>query len=223
MAPRAAPSRAPFAHYGAIPNIARPTNSIAGAPYGGVAGFAVYIDLPRLGRALGDVNLRSGPGAKAVSMAINRGVDRVFTRLKRFIVGWTGLSATTVAAGMRKRRAWPSHLQGAVVIQARHHKIDSVFNAAWGGPSTAGGTHDAWNNPQLAKGSFMVKGVLKTRTTAARFPIKSLWGPNPAREVMRHRAQAEAMLLDQVRTVVVPEIARQVDREFKRVKAKFGL
>lgn len=208
FAPLKAGSRAPFGGYGRAPGVI------------GGGGFTVWIDLPRLGRALGDVNLRKQP---AVSMAINKGVDRLHTVFKRAITQWTGIPVGIVAGGMRKRKASPGHLVGAVIVQGRHYKINGMFNAAWGGPSTPGGTHDAWNNPQTAKHSFMVGGTLKTRTTDARFPIKSLWGPNPAREMIRHQGYVQGQMQTVMATLVVPEIVRGVDREFKRVKAKFGL
>lgn len=208
------PSRAPFMGYGISPGVVGSRGAV------GLSGVSVYIDLPRLGRALGDVDLRRSPG---VARAINRGVDRVYTRLKRMIAKWTGLKVGVVAAGMIKRGAHPGNLTGVVIIRGKHHKIDAQFKARWGGPSTPGGTHTGWNNPQLARRSFMVDGVLKTRTTEKRFPIKSLYGPNPAREVIRHRDEVEAMLMIETREFVIPEIVRQVDLEFKRVKAKFGL
>lgn len=208
------PSRAPYMGYGIAPGVTR------GGMLASGAGVAVFIDLQRLGRALGDVDLRKSPG---VARAINRGVDRVFTRLKRRIAYWTGLKISTIAAGMIKRGAHPGNLTGMVIVRGKHHKIDGALGAKWGGASTPGGTHKAWNNPQLARRSFMVDGVLKTRTTSKRFPIKTLYGPNPAREVIRHSDEVTAMLNIEVREFVVPEIVRQVDLEFKRVKGKYGL
>jgi hypothetical protein len=214
FAPLKAGSRAPFGGYGQVPGVARP------GLIGGGVGVSVFIDLKRLGRALGDVNLRNATG---IHQAINKGVDRLFTVLKRDIVQWTGIPAGTVAAGMSKKRAYAGGLTGAVIVRGKHYKINGMFNAAWGGPSTAGGTHNAWRNPQTAKHSFMVGGTLKTRTTSKRFPIKSLWGPNPAREVIRHAGYVQGQMNTIMATLVVPEIVRGVDREFKRVKAKYGL
>lgn len=214
FAPVKAASRAPFGGYGQAPGVVR-----SGAIGGGVA-VSVQIDLQRLGAALGDVNLRRSP---AIPRAINKGVDRLFTAMKRDIVKWTGIPSAVVGSGMHKQGANAGNFSGAVVVHGKHYKINGMFNAAWGGPSTPGGTHDAWNNPQTAQHSFMIGGTLKTRTTNKRYPIKSLWGPNPAREVIRHAGHVQSQLNSIVATVVVPELVRLVDMEFKRVKAKYGL
>lgn len=64
------------------------------------------------------------------------------------------------------------------------------------------------------KSAFIVRrygGNIYTRTTKKRFPIKRLWGPNPAAYVLKHAAKFQAILEEQADRHLLPEIARQMD------------
>lgn len=65
------------------------------------------------------------------------------------------------------------------------------------------------------KGAFLAtmgahRGVY-VRKGKGRFPVKELWGPNPAAHVLKNEGQFLGLLEQVARTTLVPEIERQID------------
>lgn len=162
---------------------------------GAIAVTVDLTDMNKVARALGGVALELTRQHRAISMAINRGVRELKTKVKRQAQAWTGGKVQKpINDALHTRFATPVTLTGALVVRSGHMVVTSqYFGASWS-RSNPGATHAAWNRGQLATGSFMIRGKAPvfTRTTDKRLPLKPLWGPNVAREVIRHRPEVEA-------------------------------
>lgn len=160
--------------------------------------ITVSVDLTQMNkvaRALGGVAAEIRHQHTAISRAINYGVRRLTTDLKRKTQAWTGVRVQKpIVDAFRQQFATPATLVGALTVRSGHMVITSrYFGASWS-RSNPGATHAAWSRNQLAVGTFMAAGKAPVfhRTSDARLPIKPLWGPNVAREVIRHRPEVEA-------------------------------
>jgi hypothetical protein len=198
-------------------------------------GLTVSVDtrqLKKLQAALRDAGVGYKRSEAILAQSMNRAGQRLRTELKRAIQGWTGIRRQgELTKRMHLVRASPGAMRAGVSVYGRHLRITTAdFGAAWK-RSWPGGRHSAWNRRQTAKGSFMAfagrgssygGGLLFTRTTRARFPIKPLWGPNPVREMERHAGFCRALVTREARWVV-RECARRAEVELLRVKGKYGL
>lgn len=200
-------------------------------------GVAVHIDtreIEKLRQALIDAGAGYKRSEAILAQSLNRAGRRVTTQYKRFIKLWTGIRRfASVTKRMFPVVASPGNMRAGVNVSGRHFRITKAdFGAAWRGPSSPGGTHKAWNRAQTAKGSFMPRrftgggayggGLLFTRTSKARFPIKPLWGPNPVREMQRHAPMCRAIVTKEARWFL-RESARRAEVELRKAKAKYGL
>lgn len=199
-------------------------------------GVSAHIDtreIERLRKAL----IEAGTGYKRseaiLAQSLNRAGQRLGTQVKRFIRLWTGIRRfEAVTKRMFPIVATPGNMRAGVRVSGRHFRVTKAdFGARWK-PGSAGGTHKAWNRGQTAKGSFMPRrftggeayggGLLFTRTSKARLPIKPLWGPNPVREMQRRPAMCRALVTKEARWFL-RESARRAEVELKKAKAKYGL
>lgn len=162
--------------------------------FGGMTTVSIVVDLhdfERLGRSFEGMAVALTRGHVIVAQAINEGMRGLKTGLRRKLKAWTGIrSYAETAKGMTITRATPQTMTGVLRLSDRHRRIGKNFGAAWS-PSNPGGTHAAWNRPQMAAHSFMAKGILFKREGKGRLPIAPLWGPNMAREVERHREEVQ--------------------------------
>lgn len=152
-------------------------------------------DLMNLSRRFAMIGVGLERGHSAIAKAINDGGRVLQTGLKRKVQAWTGIKTQgRITKAFKWKPATAATMTGVLSISDRHTRITKEsFGAAWS-RRNPGGTHRAWNRPQLAVGSFMIPGKkpLFKREGAARFPIAPLWGPNIAREIERHEAEVEA-------------------------------
>lgn len=201
----------------------------------GRTGVSFTIDtheIEKLQKALREAGATIKKGDAILAQSLNRAGDRIRTDLKRAIQQWIGAKRQTeITKRMQPVRASPGNMRAGVVVSGRHMRITRAdFGASWK-RSWPGGRHSAWNRPQTAKGSFMIfkgrgsaygGGILFTRTSKKRLPIKPLWGPHPVREIQRHEAYARAIVTKQARWFM-GEVNRRTEAEFRRVKGKYGL
>lgn len=200
-----------------------------GPDYFGSGGFQLYIDsreIKRLGEKLSVIG--RSKGRAAIRMAVNKGARNIKTRISPMIQHWMGhRKISRIRKDVHIRYASDQTLIGGVWVAGRHSRISKGnYGAAWR-RSWAGGKHSAWNKPQIADGSFLVKkvggGTLFKRTSAKRFPIKPLWGPHPAKEVIRHPEQINTLLVEVKSRVILPEVRRLLGVELARLDGKYGM
>lgn len=214
-------------HGAALTNAIRATQNMArngGAPFG----ISVQIDLDRLAKALGDVNLqRSDVG---LYRALNHTIEKFKTQLKRELVKWSGANRQKpVEQAMRVRHAGPGHLVAAVIVKDKWATITSAnFGAKFRKGPGGGVSHSAWQGGNFERGAFMLPGKAPAFKHAShpskhRGDLVPLYGPNYAREVERHEGQVRAWLRAFVEIDFYPRAIHETRREFERVKAKFGL
>lgn len=189
-------------------------------------------EIEKLQKALLEAGASIKKGDAILAQSLNRAGDRVRTDLKRAIQNWTGARRQTeITKRMHPVRATPGNMRAGVTVSGRHMRITRAdFGAAWK-RSWPGGRHSAWNRAQTADGSFMIKkggsssyggGLLMTRTSKKRLPIKPLWGPHPVREMQRHEAYCRAIVTKNARWFI-NEATRRTEVHFAKVKAKYGL
>lgn len=186
---------------------------------GGAAALVVKVDMRDMLRMADQLAVVSGNlqrGHQILAMAINDGVRKLQTELKRKLQSWTGVrQQARITQAMRQAWASSASLTGQLAITDRHMRITGeAFGAKWS-RANPGGTHNAWNRPQLAVGSFMIQGhgkirsdLLFKRVGKGRYPIAPLWGPSLPREVDRHRSEVQRDLDTVVRTRVLATAER---------------
>lgn len=199
-------------------------------------GVSIHIDahkIEHLRRALIDAGTGYKRSEVILAQSLNRAGQRVGTQLKRFIKLWTGIRRfQEVTKRIKPVIASAGNMRAGVTVSGRHFRVTKAdFGASWR-PGSAGGTHKAWNRGQVAKGSFMPRrftggsayggGLLFTRTSKARLPIKPLWGPNPVREMQRHAPMCRAIVRKEANWFL-RESVRRAEVELKKAKAKYGL
>lgn len=210
-----------------LTNAIRATQNMArngGAPFG----IQVQIDLDRLAKALGDVNLqRSEVG---LYRALNHTIEKFKTYLKRSITKWAGLNRQKpLEKALRVRHAGPGHLTAAVIVKDKWATITAANFSAKFRPGPGGGvSHSAWQGGNFERLAFMLPGKAvafkhASRPTKHRGDLVPLYGPNYAREVERHEHEVRANLRAFVEVDFYPRAIHETRREFERVKAKFGL
>jgi hypothetical protein len=190
--------------------------------------------LENLKKAMDDIGLAIEDQQKVIQRAINEGVDRVSTQIKRGLTEWAGANRQTqIKNAMSKRVATITKgsdglsMEGAAVVKDKYAMITGAdFNAV----ATAshdgmpGVTHTAWGRPGFATKAFMMNGidVAFKRVGPKKGQIKALYGPNMAREVARHQPQVQKML-DDVLPIVAAEAFRQIGIVADQAKAKHKL
>lgn len=183
-----------------------------------MAGFRVDASgLEKVAKALQEV--AEATRAKIISRALNRTGDQAATQMKRVLSKETGLRIGRVASVMKKIRAGGSRTRYEIIVR---DKWTTITAGNFGAREVKMGVrHRAWGRSQTAKGAFIVGGVAYHRQGPERMPIKALYGPNIAKEMLRGESfkVAEA----KVNEVFIPRVLHEIDRELQRVKGKYGL
>ena len=199
-----------------------------GATSFGAGGVIVNIDtreIEKLRQALVDTGQGVKREDRIVVAALNEGMDRLNTKLKRSLRKWTGIKrARWVNERLKKHPASKGRWEAAVRVESPYTKIDSMFGARMLTRFKAV-SHSAWNVRKRAKGAFMLPGqdVAIKRVGKGRWDLKSLYGPNLAREMDRHTPQVRAMTVHAAERYVLPALTRLVHVQLRKAKAKHGL
>jgi hypothetical protein len=142
--------------------------------------------LARYGNVLAALGERQA--RKALSRALNHEGDKGGTQVKRALVKQTGIKYGAVDKAIATIRATPATL--TYTLKARGDET----NIAWfGGVQRRKGVSAApWNKRRIFARSFIVPrfGRAFIRTSKSRLPIRSLYGPNLAREVLKDSSAA---------------------------------
>lgn len=142
--------------------------------------------LARYGKAL--AALGEGQARTALSRALNHEGDKGRTQVKRALVEQTGIKYGAVDKSMATLRSTPATL--SYTLKARGDET----NIAWfGGVQRRKGVSAApWNKRRIFARSFIVPrfGRAFIRTGKSRLPIRPLYGPNLARELVKDSSAA---------------------------------
>ncbi|ACI92705.1 conserved hypothetical protein [Afipia carboxidovorans OM5] len=129
--------------------------------------------------ALGD-----GQAAVVMSRALNHEGDKGRTQVKRVLVKQTGIKYGLIHKAMRTVYSTPATLTYTLVARGDETNI-ALFGARQGkrGVSAA-----PWGRRHVFKSTFIVGrygGKVYKRIGPARFPLKQVFGPNIARELLK--------------------------------------
>jgi hypothetical protein len=132
--------------------------------------------------------LGDGQARTAMSRALNHEGDKGRTQVKRALVNQTGIKYGAVDKAMATIRSMPGTL--TYTLKARGDET----NIAWfGGVQRGKGVSAApWNKRRIFAHSFIVPkfGRAYIRTSRSRLPIRGLYGPNLARELVKDSSAA---------------------------------
>jgi hypothetical protein len=142
--------------------------------------------LAKYGNAL--AALGEGQARTALSRALNHEGDRGRTRVKRALVKQTGIKYGAVNKTVATVRSTPTTL--TYTLKARGDET----NIAWfGGVQRRNGVSAApWHKRRIFRHAFIVPrfGRAFIRTSKSRLPIRPLYGPNLARELVKDSSAA---------------------------------
>ena len=167
-------------------------------------------DMDRLAVGFHGVAVRIQKGGQIISRAINNGLRRLRTQIRRDLSQWTGLrDQGKIQKSISLAWSSPTHLVGVLRVKSGHTVVTAGYYGASWNRANPGATHKAWNRGQLAVHTFMIPGKKPVfrRLSSQRLPIAPIWGPNLAREVERHEADVQAKVTA-IGVVVSREAAR---------------
>jgi len=182
-------------------------------------------ELKRLQSALIFAGASFDQSKVVLAQTMNRGGQRLTTKTIRHLRQWTGIRRRVeLAERVKPVRATRIRLSTGFRIYSPHLKLTKAdFGATWS-KGWPGGRHSAWNRRVTAKGSFMLPGrdFLVKRAGKGRTPVKTLWGPNVAREVHRNAATVRADMQVEV-AWISREALRRARVGLVNAKTRFGL
>jgi hypothetical protein len=183
------------------------------------AGLIVQVDastFAQLGRDLQRFDAKHQN--RIIVPALNKGMDRLYTRLKRKLVGWSGLRDRARAyRDVKKRPASAHRWTSAVVVAGKYTRITpSYYGAKWQ-RVWPGVKHHAWRRSQIAEEAWLwpTIPVALRRVGRNRYPIVPLFGPSMPREVERHEREAQDMINDIAEQVILKEAQRLMLRALR--------
>jgi hypothetical protein len=143
--------------------------------------------LTRFGNQLGA--LGDGLGRTVMSRSLNHEGDKGRTQVKRALVRQTGIKYGQINSAVKTIRASAASLTYTLEAKGDETNI-SLFGARQGkrGVSAA-----PWGKRRVFRSTFVVAGYGSRtfkRTGKARFPIKPVYGPNIARELLKDETAA---------------------------------
>jgi hypothetical protein len=132
--------------------------------------------------------LGEGQARTALSRALNHEGNKGRTQVKRALVKQTGIKYGAVNKAMATIRATPATL--TYTLKARGDET----NIAWFGgvQRRKGVSATPWHKRRIFRRSFIVPrfGRAFVRTSKSRLPIRPLYGPNLARELVKDSSAA---------------------------------
>lgn len=188
------------------------------------ASIAIQIDakeFEKLGKALERLGAKRQD--RIMVVALNTGMDRLYTRVKRKLVDWSGIRDKARAyRDVKKRPAASGRWASAVVVSGRHTRITSEHYGARWQRNWPGVKHRAWDRKQIkiADKAFMRKGLAFRRKSTSRLPIVPLFGPSMPREVERHESEVQALAKEVMQQVVIPKAYKLMSTKLAKAKRK---
>jgi hypothetical protein len=145
--------------------------------------------LARFGNQLGA--LGDGLARTVMARALNHSGDKGRTQVKRALVRQTGIKYGMINSAMKTIRASASTLTYTLEAKGDETNI-SLFGARQG---KAGVIASPWGKRQTFESTFMIgayggRTYKRTSKYGNRFPIKPVYGPNIAREMLKDETAA---------------------------------
>lgn len=156
--------------------------------------------LAQYGNQLGA--LGGGQAARLMAMALNREGDKGRTRVRRAVMEQTGIRSHQLTKAIRTKRAGPGRLAYEIEAKGTETNI-SMFGlkVTWREGSAMGQIRmlqtvsaAPWNTRRVFPGVFSIKrfdNKVFKREGKGRFPLKPVFGPNLAREIVKAQSKAE--------------------------------
>lgn len=170
--------------------------------------------MTRFGNQLGA--LGEGQAPRLMAMALNKEGDKGRTRVRRALMQQTGIRSHQISKAVKTVRAGPGRLQYAIEAKAGETNI-SMFGlkVKWHEGSAMGQIRKLqtvssapWNVRRAFPGTFSIPkfgGRVFKREGAGRFPLKPVYGPNLAREIVKAQTKTEF-------ETIGPKVATEVGR-----------
>jgi len=159
-------------------------------------------------------HLRSLPPkikGRVVARSLNHVGGTTRTNIKRIIVQASGLKSGVVGAGMSVKRATAFNPEYVIRVRGKYHNA-----GAFGAREIRSGVSAApWKRRQRFKSAFMINGAVLVRTGSGRYPIKAVFGPSPARELMRPENGAQILITAHLSGKVMPRVRHELLRVLK--------
>jgi len=170
--------------------------------------------MARFGNQVG--SLGAGDAPRLMSMALNTEGNKGRTRVRRALMEQTGIRSHQIGKAMRTVRAGPGRLQYTLEAKAGETNI-SMFGlkVKWHEGSAMGQIRmlqtvsaAPWSTRREFPGAFSISRYGKrvfVRSTDKRFPLKPVFGPNLAREIVKAQSRSE---FETIGPKVVDEVGR---------------
>lgn len=156
--------------------------------------------LARYGNQLGA--LGAGQAARLMSMALNSEGNKGRTRVRQALMAQTGIRSHQIGKAMRTVKASAGRLQYTLEARAGETNISMFGLKVQWRRVTAISTRERmklqwvsaspWNQGRQFPGAFSIKRFGKRvfkRTSDERFPLKPVYGPNLAREIVKAQSR----------------------------------
>lgn len=172
--------------------------------------------LAQYGNQLGA--LGTGQTARLMSMALNREGDKGRTRVRRALMQQTGIRSHQLTKAIRTKRAGPGRLSYEIEAKGTETNVSMFGLKVQWRRVTAISTRERmklqwvsaspWNQGREFPGAFSIKRFGKRvfkRTSDARFPLKPVYGPNLAREIVKAQSRTQF-------ETIAPQVGVEVGR-----------
>lgn len=172
--------------------------------------------MARYGNQLGA--LGAGEAPRLMAMALNREGNKGRTRVRRALMAQTGIRSHQISKAVKTINAGAGRLQYTIEarggetnismfgLKVRWKKISAISNRQRMKVQEVSAS--PWNTTRTFAGAFSIakfgKRVFK-RSTDDRFPLKPVYGPNLAREIVKAQTRTEF-------ETIAPKVADEVGR-----------
>ena len=176
--------------------------------------LAIRIDAARFDKLVGQITRLEVAVPRAIAQGLNEGGDKVRTQVMRTLWKQTGLTKYgSVTSRIRTARGHEGGLTYQIIAPGK----PPIPITEW--PVTVtkgpGGGVDAktWGVDHFFKRSFQeTNGALRARTKASRFPVRTLYGPSLAKELVSEKGSVPAVFYAATADIVLPIILKRLSR-----------
>jgi hypothetical protein len=157
----------------------------------------------RVGGAV--ARLGSGQARIAMSRALNHEGAKGFTQVKRVLVKQTGIKYGLITKAVTDQKSNPGTLTYQIIAHGNETNI-ALFGAV---ERKKGVSAAPWATRRIFPHTFFAGGKVFRRLGKARLPIKGVYGPNIAREIVKNESAAAFKLgTSRIADAVVHEVGR---------------